>query len=255
MNDVAVLDMHVDFAAAAVDALDGGGAADLHALPHQPVLYVPAGLRLLGGQHPRRRLEDVDTGTEAQEGLPQLDTDGPGADHHDLVGQLPRQDRLTVGPDIDAFEAGDGGNHGRGPARDHDRLASVQLATVDGHLTGPVSLPSPRMRVWPASVKALAAPVSSSSRTIHIVRLWTLGVVDGEVHARGRQVARAPGLGQGLGAAEEGLAGHAAPVGALTADQVLLDHRQGKPGVLQLNADGLSGRAGADADDVKFLAH
>ena len=49
---------------------------------------------------------------------------------------------------------------------------------------------------------------------------------------------------------EQGLARHARPIGAVTADQLVLDHRAGQPALDGTTGNVLAGRPGADDDDV-----
>ena len=60
----------------------------------------------------------------------------------------------------------------------------------------------------------------------------------------------APRLGEQVRAADHHLAGHAAPVGALAADQLPLDADDGQPGLGQPAGDLLAARAHPDHDDV-----
>ena len=68
------------------------------------------------------------------------------------------------------------------------------------------------------------------------------------VHAQPRHTA---GLGEQLARPQQRLRGHARVVGALAADQVLLDDRDLEPGRAEPAGSDLAGRAGADHDDVE----
>jgi len=79
--------------------------------------------------------------------------------------------------------------------------------------------------------------------------------VHGPFHARGSEQTRTVSLGQCFTGAEQGLGRHAAPVRALSADQLSLDNRERQAAVLEARGDRFSGDAPVETDDVKLLRH
>ena len=211
-------------------------------------------LRLLAGHEPLQRLDDVDLGAEARERLGQLGADRTAPENQHQPRQLAGERRLAVGPVVDAIETRDGRDRRRGAGADDDPAAGGQRPVPDQHgaRAGEVPLPADDLR-------ALFDERLRGLRVVLVARyvvgpLSDLGEGDVPLDTGRCQCAGAVCLGKHLGGAQEGLARDAAPVRALAADELPLDHRERDPRALQLTGHPLGHRAGADADDVELVS-
>src|SRR5262245_22619490 len=99
---------------------------------------------------------------------------------------------------------------------------------------------------WPAVVEVARHPEYARGhfREVH-----------GPLHARCSEQTRTVSLGQRFTGAERGLGCHAAPVRALSADQLSLDNRERQAAVLEARGDRFSCAAAAETDDIELVRH
>ena len=117
--------------------------------------------------------------------------------------------------------------------------------------------PDPPLAVEPRRApRTSVTPRSSSHGTCEeSSRSWITSSRRASTAATSRPVRPEPRhplrLGEQLARAQQRLRGHARVVGALAADEVLLDERDLEPGLAEPPGGDLAGRAGADHDDVE----
>lgn len=191
------------------------------------------------------------------EGLPDgghLHSDHTAADDHEPARHLLGAGRLPAGPGAGPVDAGEVGHDGAAAGADGDGVAGGEpvLGAVgrgDGH----------RLRAGepaPAAVEVRADALQPGDLAV-VLPVRGVGVAVGE-DRRGVQrplhgVAEArdaAGVGAGDHRAQQGLAGHAGPVGAFAADQFRLDDRGAQPGGPRPVGDVLAHRTRSDHHDV-----
>ena len=134
----------------------------------------------------------------------------------------------------------------------------LPVATMTAFAATSVSSPtatrrSPSNR---ASPRTSSTPRSSSHGTLARVVEVVDHLVAPREHGRhvesvGTDAGNALRLGEQVTRPEQRLRGHARVVGALAADEVLLDERDREPALAEPPRGDLAGRAGADHDDVE----
>jgi hypothetical protein len=151
-------------------------------------------------------------------------------------------------------QAGDRRHRRAAADRDHNRLSRLEHSIADAHA--------------PLAVQPTAAPydrhvaLCEPGQLDRIVELVDHLIAPREhgrdVEPAGHSLARTrdpPDLREQLGRPQQRLRRHAGVVGALTADQLLLDDRHPQARFAQPPGGHLAGRASADHNDIELLAH
>ncbi|MGX1248276.1 thioredoxin [Streptomyces ambofaciens] len=244
-----------DGAVLAGDGLDGDAGAEVHAGLGERLGDQLPGERL----HPREQAavaahQHRDPGAEGLPGGGHLDGDDSAADDDQAAGRGLGAGGLAAGPGAHLGESGQRGQGGGAAGADGDGVPGGQGAAAAvgaGHLHG--------ARSGEPSLSA----VQVDANALDPLDLAVVLPVRGELVAAGEDGLRVEGVldllgeaGQAAGVragddrAQQGLAGHARPVGALAADQFALHDRGGEPGRAGAVGDVLSDGARADHHDV-----
>ena len=212
-----------------------------------------ASLRFLVAEERRSRLDHGHPGAEACEGLPELDADGAAAEDRQGGRQLPRNRRLAIGPELDRVEPGNGGIAALLPFATTTARRATSCSPPTSTVRGSVSLPSPRKSVAPVASNRRRRPavVEVARHPQHALR--HLRKVDAPSPRARRRGAGAAGLAQRFAGTKQRLRRHAAPVRALAADELPLDHRQRQPAVVKAGGDRFTSDAAAETHDVELL--
>ena len=179
--------------------------------------------------------------------LGELDADDAAAeDHEGLRGRLGRR-RLTVSPRLRLDEARDRRHDRPAPRRDDHGFLREECVLTDHDAPFAVE---PRVPAQELDT-ALLEP-RDLARVVQVVDHL---VAPGEDSRHVEPVRADPGhafrLGEQVTRPEQRLRRHAGVVGALAADEVLLDDRDREPALAEPSGGDLAGRAGADHDDVE----
>ena len=220
----------------------------VHALAAQDLGEQLGGLRFLGGDDAVGHLDDGHAGPEARHRLADLDADGTSADDEQRLRHRLGGDGLTVRP---VRHAGEHGRHpGPGPRRQHERPPGRDGLPRDLDRRRPGDA-SPAADETPA----LALEALDRHRVVpRVRRLLTNAPGDGRPvrrhHRRAGHAGDATSLGQEVRGAHHHLGRDAAPVRALTTDQLRLDADDLETRLRQLAGDLLAARSQADDDDI-----
>ena len=171
-------------------------------------------------------------GSEPSEGLGHLDADDTAAEDEQTARDLLGLGDVTVVPRDGVGEAVDRRVRGPGADADHHTLGRLQpghAAVLGDHLDQLLAHQAPVATVQfdPRALEpvdlALVVPVGRERVAVaqHLLDVYLAG-------DRGRGGGHAAGGGEHLGGAQERLGRHAAPVAALTADQVGFDDGSGQ---------------------------
>ena len=214
-----------------------------------------AGERLLPREQPLRALEDHHLlAAQALEGLRHLGADGTAAQHEQPSGELLRAGDHPVVPraglaqarDRRDQRAGAGGQHDR-PGRAEPPGGAVGGLDLDGPFPGQPAGAADQVDAFALQPGQL--PIVSPVRG-HVVALGEGGrgvELAGDRLGGARRTSR---RGQHVTRPDERLGGDAAPVGALTTDQLPLDDGNGEAAVGQAAGRVFAGRARADYHHV-----
>src|SRR5215203_672379 len=180
-----------------------------------------------------------------------------GTEHQQPSGHLLRAGRLPRSPGADAGQAVDRRDGGLRPGADRDGVPGGQPgagAVLAGHDDGPLAVePSGAAQERDAgAVDPLHLPGVVPVGGEHVAPGQGGGDVLLAGHGLPGAVDRAR-LGQHFGRPQQRLAAHAGPVGALAADQLVLDQRRGHPAADGDVGDVLAGGSGTEDDDVVGL--
>ncbi len=244
-----------DGAVLAGDRPDGGAGAEVHAGLGEPLGDQFSGEGLHPGEQPA--LAAHQEGHPGAEGLPgggHLDGDHSAADHDEPAGRALGAGGLAAGPGAYVGEPGQVGQGGGAAGADGDGVAGGQHpagAVGRGHLHG----------ARPGEPSQPAVQVGADA--LHPLDLAVVLPVGGESVAAGEdrrgveralrrvgEAGQAAGVRAGEDRAQQGLAGHARPVGAFAADQFALHDRGGQTGRPGAVGDVLPHGARADHDYV-----
>ena len=212
-----------------------------------------ARLGLFEAEKARSCLDHRDLRSQACVCLRQLDAHRTASQHDERAGQLVRDSRLPVRPVLHLVQAGDLRDDGGAPVRDHHRLAGMQLlaAHLDRVKVQQLANAADQLGAGRLQRGCGFGVIEIPSHPQH--SLGDLRKVDHPVHTRCGQRASAAGFRQGLARTQQRLRRHAAPVRALAAHQLALDHHQRKTASAQPGCEGFARHAAPKTDDVKFL--
>ena len=233
-----------------------GAGADVDAVPlAQRGRHLLAGEGLLAGQDPLAALDQDDLRPQRRPGLGELGADRPAAEHDHAPRNPLRGGRVAVVPGLDRVEALDRRHRGGRAGRDDDDALRDQglLADDDAPLAVEAALAAEEL-------DAVFAQPGLLARVVEVVdHLVAAGEDRLRVELAGHRLRDAGDtarLVQQLAGAQQRLRGHAGVVGALAADQVLLDDRDAQAAVAQTPRADLPGSTRAEHDRVEFgLAH
>ena len=214
-----------------------------------------AGEGLLVDQDPLRGLDQGDARAQARPCLRHLDADDAAAEDQQPLRNLLRGRRLPVRPRRRLGEALDRRHSGGGAAGDHDRLSRLQRVGARRHRALARELAAGAKQGDPARLEpGKLAGVVEIVNDLVAAREHELRVELSRDHLA--HSCRARDLGQQLAGAQQRLRGHAGVVGALAADQMLLDHGDLEAVLGSAAGEDLAGGTGADHDHVEFsFAH
>jgi hypothetical protein len=208
---------------------------EVDALAFQPGAQEGHRLRLLLAQQPVRAVDEVDLAAEAAEGLTQFAADRAGADDNQPARQVGQAEHGLVGQRADLGQPGQGQRGGAGAGGDH-RSGKPERLAVDGDGIGAREPGLPQEDIDAQLTETLGGVVMADAGPQPAHALHDGGEIDldGPGHAH-PELARTADLGNGPGAAEQGLGRHAAVVEAVAAHQVFLDQghlraQAGRPG-------------------------
>ena len=224
---------------------EDGGAVTLQGRLHEGRV---AGV--VAGQDARVGLDDGDRHAVAGVDLGQLRADGTATHDEQAAGQLARCGALAVVPELDLVQALDIGD-ARAAAHGDDDVAGVEHAFAalgQGHAHGAGAVEPGGAADRFSADAAIALLVAGIGRVVGLLAADHVvaevgGLLPGEVAARvvhGRRV-------------EQGLAGHAGPEGAGAAEEVAVHDGHAVAAFASELEGGLTGRAGADDDEVECV--
>ena len=183
-----------------------------------------AGEGLLAGKDAVGALDQGDRGPQRRPSLGKLRADRPAAEHDHALRDHLRGGRVAVVPGPDRVEAVDRRHRRAAAGGEHDDPIRGQGRVADRHPPLSIEVPLAAEQLDPV----LLEPRQLRGVAEVVDDLVAAGEDPVGVEVAGHRLGdagNAPCLGQQLAGAEQCLRGHAGVVGALAADQVLLDDR------------------------------
>lgn len=236
LHALAVVEFHGDRAVATRTAYGGGRDArtDLRSGLGQRLGDQLPGERLHPGQQAIAAYEHGDLRTERVPDGGHLHTDDSPADHDEPAGDLLGARRLAARPRAGVLDAGEVGDHGPAARADGDGVPGGEpvfraVGRGDGDLFGAGQPAVAAEDVGPDPVEPSGLAVVLPVRGVLVAMGEDGGGVQRSLDGAA-QAGDAAGVGAGDDGAQERLARHAGPVGALASDQFRLDHGGGQPG-------------------------
>ena len=208
------------------------------------------GLRLLDRDQAVGHLDHGDVDAVAGEDLRELAADRPATEHHDRPGQLGHRDGVAVGPVRRPLQALDRRRGGLGAGVEHDALAGGVRRAADADPAGTGEHAPAAHEAGAAVLEPLdrdgVVPVVGGLVTDPLGHRCPVGL-DPRGAAEVGDLAR---VGDHVRGRDHHLRRHAAVVGALPADQPVLDPDDVEPGASELDGDVLAARSEPEHDDV-----
>ena len=245
------LELDGDDVALAADALGVRAGAHVDAVVlAQRFRHFLAGEGLLAREQTVAALDQDDSGAEAGPRLRELGADRPPAEHDQALGNVLGVGRLAVVPGAHGVESIERWHRSTAAGGDDDHTARNEHPVADTHAPLPVEPARATEQLDPAFLQPgeLTGVVANVD---HLVATRQHGCrVEGLADRQARHPLR---LAEQVGRPQQRLRGHAGVVGALAADQVLLDDRHRHAAVGKAPRADLSRRPGAEHDRVELM--